>query len=72
MKIEGRKIRKLTEEDRKQIERAREEIRYFETKYRLSSEEFFKKWQTSTEPLPVEAADANLWVTHFVLVGKKN
>ena len=65
------KHRKLTEEDRKQIERARKEIRYFETKYGLSSEEFVEKWRTSTEPLPVEDVDANLWVTHFAFVGKE-
>lgn len=66
-----KKYRRLTEEDQKQIEHAREEIRYFERKYGLSSEEFFKKWRTSTDPLPVEAADANLWVTHYVITGKE-
>jgi len=65
------KYRKLTKDDRKQIKRAREEIRYFETKYGLSSEEFIERWRTSTEPLPVEDIDANLWVTHFVFVGKE-
>jgi len=65
------KYQKLTEDDWKQIERAREEIRYFENKYGLSSEEFVEKWRTSTEPLPVEDIDANLWVTHFAFVGKK-
>jgi len=66
------KYRKLTKEDRKQIEHARKEIRYFETKYGLSSEDFIERWRTSTEPLPVEDVDANLWVTHFILVGKKD
>jgi len=66
-----KKHRRLTQDDWKQIERAREEIRYLETKYGLSSEDFFKKWQSSTDPLPVEAADANLWVTHYILTGKE-
>jgi len=65
------KYRKLTKDDWKQIERAREEIRYFENKYGLSSEEFIERWRTSTEFLSIDDADANLWVTHFVLVGKK-
>jgi len=67
----SRKCRKLTEEDRKQIKRAREEIRYFERKYGMSSEEFFKKWQ-SKQGIIVDDADANLWVTHLVLIGKEN
>jgi len=65
------KYRKLTKDDWKQIERAREEIHYLETKYGLSSEEFVERWLTSTELLPIDDADANLWVTHFVLVGKE-
>lgn len=68
----SKKSRKFTEKDRKQIERAREEIRHFERKYNMSSEEFFKKWQTSKELLNVDDADANLWVTHLVLIGKEN
>ena len=57
-------------EDYRQIERAREAIRSFEMKYGMSSKDFVERWLTGTEPLPVEAADANLWVTHYSLVGK--
>jgi len=66
-----KKHRKLTEEDRKQVERAREEIRQFERKYGMSSEEFLQKWQTRKDLQAVDDADASLWITHLLLIGKE-
>jgi hypothetical protein len=66
-----KKHHELTEEDLKQIERAREEIRQFERKYGMPSEEFFQKWQTGKNLSAVDDADANLWITHLLLIGKE-
>lgn len=67
-----KKYRKLTDEDREQIKRARKEIRRFERKYGISSEEFFRKWQAGKDLPMVDDADANLWITHLLLVGKED
>ncbi len=44
-------------------------IKYFEKKYKMSSDEFISK-RYSRSCLDIEAADANNWATLYLTVGK--
>jgi hypothetical protein len=38
----------------------------------MPSEEFFQKWQTGKNLSAVDDADANLWITHLLLIEKED
>lgn len=57
------------EKYKEQIEEAISEIKYFENKYNMSSEEFINKRYSRT-CLDVESSDANEWATLYLTIGQ--